>query len=186
MNFCCCSQLAALPIVHPTGPPGRASEQSRDGVGSGQPGSRVDGAAYGMLCDVISRHSSSSSSRRRPSAGGVGPTPAGDGACVNQRNGTLVLGMHGGGRAAGCRAAGLTACLPACWWSVSLARFLELACALLAAVAAAAQYPFVSLLVALLACRSVSLSISLPCLSVSLSVPLSLDLLQSLILFAPQ
>lgn len=90
-------------------------------------------------------------------AGGVGPTPAGDGACVNQRNGTLVLA----------RGAEL---LAACWWSVSLARFLELACVLLAAaaVAAAALYPFVSLLVALLACRSVSLSHCLsPCPTVT-------------------
>lgn len=86
----------------------------------------------------------------------VGPTPAGDGACVNQRNGTLVLARG--------------AELAACWWSVSLARFLELACVLLAAaaVAAAALYPFVSLLVALLACRSVSLTHCLsPCPTVT-------------------
>lgn len=51
-----------------------------------------------------------------------------------------------------------------------MARFLELACVLLAAaaVAAAALYPSVSLLVALLACRSVSLSHCLsPCPTVT-------------------
>lgn len=60
-EFLCCSQPRRL---HPTGSPSERSEQSvvaeGDGDGDGDwSGSR---AAYGMLCDVISRPSSSSSS----------------------------------------------------------------------------------------------------------------------------
>lgn len=121
MNFSCSHPLRA----HPTGPetaPARTRPNEQSTVHRRQsepaPGSR---AAYGMLCDVISRSRSGGllRDRDRGKGCGLGPTPAGADACVNQRNGTLVLAHMGTEMA--------------CWWAISLARFLELTCALLAA-----------------------------------------------------
>lgn len=119
-------------------------QQSEPSAGSQQPGS---------LRHVVRRYQQESKWWT-----GAGPTPGGADACVNQRNGTLVLARMGAEMA--------------CWRAVSLARFLGLACALLVA---AKSVSFVSLLVALLAC----------CLSVYPTTRLPLDLLQSLILFEP-
>lgn len=60
----------------------------------------------GSLWHVVRRYQQAQQQQRQQwlgsGAGGVGPTPAGDGACVNQRNGTLVLARGAELLATGC------------------------------------------------------------------------------------